>query len=126
MSRETIEVGAFTWSRIQRLYAPDATTHWQRCESEGLQCPQEVFTQLFHEQSNNEDFAVIVRSIDYSVLCASLFATAQSRPTGFPSGVRQRGAVVGPPSDIARIRTVNINLLQGRSNGIEEPEIEIP
>ena len=64
-SREAIEVGAFTWSRIQRLYDPDATTHWQRCESEGLQCPQEVFTQLFHEQSNNEDFAVIVRSIDW-------------------------------------------------------------
>jgi len=65
MSREAIEVGAFTWSRIQRLYEPDATAHWQRCESEGLPCPQEVFTQLFHEQSNNEDFAVIVRSIDW-------------------------------------------------------------
>jgi hypothetical protein len=65
MSREAIEVGAFTWSRIQRLYEPDATLHWQRCESEGLQCPQEVFVQLFHEQSNNEDFAVIVRSVDW-------------------------------------------------------------
>jgi hypothetical protein len=65
MSRETIEVGAFTWSRIQRLYEPDPTSHWQRCESDGLQCPQEVFTQFFHEQSNNEDFAVIVRSTDW-------------------------------------------------------------
>jgi hypothetical protein len=44
MSREAIEVGAFTWSRIQRLYDPDATLHWRRCESEGLQCPQEVFS----------------------------------------------------------------------------------
>jgi hypothetical protein len=65
MSREAIDVGAFTWSRIRRLYEPDATAHWQRCESEGLQCPQEVFTQLFHEQSNKQDFAVIVRSIDW-------------------------------------------------------------
>jgi hypothetical protein len=65
MSREAIEVGAFTWSRIQRLYDLDAATHWQRCESEGLQCPQEVFAQLFHEQANSEDFAVIVRSIDW-------------------------------------------------------------
>jgi hypothetical protein len=65
MSREAIEVGAFTWCRIQRLYEPDATAHWQRCESEGLQCPQEVFTQLFHEQAHSEDFAVIVRSIDW-------------------------------------------------------------
>jgi hypothetical protein len=65
MSREAIEVGAFTWSRIQRLYDADPVTHWQRCESEGLQCPQEVFTQLFHENASAEDFAVIVRSIDW-------------------------------------------------------------
>ena len=31
------------------MYDADAVVHWQRCESEGLQCPQEVFTQLFHE-----------------------------------------------------------------------------
>ena len=60
-----IEVGAFSWARIQRLYDADAVVHWQRCEEEGLQCPQEVFTQLFHEEANNEDFAVIVRSIDW-------------------------------------------------------------
>jgi hypothetical protein len=65
VSREAIEVGAFTWSRIQRLYNPDATLHWQRCESEGLQCPQEVFTQLFSEKAHDEDFSVIVRSIDW-------------------------------------------------------------
>jgi hypothetical protein len=65
MSREAIKVGAFTWTRIQRLYEPDATLHWQRCESEGLQCPQKVFTQLFHEQAHSEDSAVIVRSIDW-------------------------------------------------------------
>ena len=64
MSREAIEVGAFTWSRIQRLYDADAVMHWQRCESEGLQCPQEVFTQLF-EDANNDDFAVIVRAVDW-------------------------------------------------------------
>jgi hypothetical protein len=65
MNREAIEVGAFSWARIQRLYDADAAVHWQRCEAEGLQCPQEVFTQLFHEEANNEDFAVIVRSIDW-------------------------------------------------------------
>jgi hypothetical protein len=36
MSREAIEVGAFTWSRIQRLYDPDPTPHWQRCDVERL------------------------------------------------------------------------------------------
>jgi hypothetical protein len=65
MNRDAIEVGAFSWARIQRLYDADPVVHWQRCESEGLQCPQEVFTQLFHEEANNEDFAVIVRSIDW-------------------------------------------------------------
>jgi hypothetical protein len=65
MNRSAIEVGAFSWARIQRLYDADAAVHWQRCESEGLQCPQEVFAQLFHEEANNEGFAVIVRSIDW-------------------------------------------------------------
>jgi hypothetical protein len=65
MNRDAIEVGAFSWARIQRQYDADAVVHWQRCEAEGLQCPQEVFTQLFHEEANNEDFAIIVRSIDW-------------------------------------------------------------
>jgi hypothetical protein len=65
MIRETIEVGAFSWARIQRLYDADAVVHWELCEAEGLRCPQEVFTQLFHEKANDEDFTVIVRSIDW-------------------------------------------------------------
>jgi len=65
MNRDAIEVGAFTWARIQRLYDADSVAHWQRCEAEGLQCPQEVFTQLFSEEANNEDFAVIVRAVDW-------------------------------------------------------------
>jgi len=50
MNRDAIEVGAFSWARIQRLYDADAVVHWQRCEAEGLQCPQEVFAQLFHAE----------------------------------------------------------------------------
>jgi hypothetical protein len=50
MNRDAIEVGAFSWARIQRLYDADAVVHWERCEAEGLQCPQEVFTQLFHPE----------------------------------------------------------------------------
>jgi hypothetical protein len=65
MIREALEVGAFSWARIQRLYEADAVVHWQRCEAEGLQCPQEVFTQLFDDEAHNEDFAVMVRSIDW-------------------------------------------------------------
>lgn len=65
MNRSAIEVGAFSWSRIQRLHDADATVHWQRCEAEGLQCPREVFAQLLNEKANDEDFTVIVRSIDW-------------------------------------------------------------
>jgi hypothetical protein len=42
MNRSAIEVGAFSWARIQRLYDADAHMHWLRCESEGLQCPPEA------------------------------------------------------------------------------------
>jgi len=65
MNREPIEVGAFTWARVQRLYDGDTAVHWQRCESEGLECPLEVFTQLFHEDAGNAEFAVIVRAVDW-------------------------------------------------------------
>jgi len=50
---------------MQRLYDGDPVTHWERCESEGLQCPQEIFTPLFNEKATAEDFSVIVRSIDW-------------------------------------------------------------
>ena len=68
MSREAIEVGAFTWGRIQRLYDADAAVHWQRCAAEGLECPLEAFAQLFHEDANNSDFAAIVRAVDWGRL----------------------------------------------------------
>jgi len=64
--REAIEVGAFTSTRIQRLWDADPAVHWQRCAARGLECPQEVFTQLFHEDANNEDSAAIVRAVDWA------------------------------------------------------------
>ena len=65
MQRESLEVGAFTWARIQRLYDVEAQIHWQRCAAEGLECPLEVFTQLFHEDAHNADFATIVSALDW-------------------------------------------------------------
>lgn len=65
MVRDVIEAGTFSWARIQRLYDADALVHWQRCEAEGLRCPQEVFWQLFRDGENNEDFLVTVRTIDW-------------------------------------------------------------
>jgi hypothetical protein len=65
MNRNAIEVGAFSWARIRRLYDADVVVHWQRCEAEGLQCPQEVFAQLFHGKTQDEDFAAVMRSVDW-------------------------------------------------------------
>jgi hypothetical protein len=65
MSREELEVGAFTWGRTQRLYDADPGVHWRRCAAEGLECPQEVFVQLFHEDANDEDFAAVMRAVDW-------------------------------------------------------------
>jgi hypothetical protein len=41
---------SFSWARIQRLHDEDPIVHLQLCEAEGLQCPQEVFAQLFHAE----------------------------------------------------------------------------
>jgi hypothetical protein len=65
MTRGVLEVGAFTWSRIQSLYDTDPSVHWQHCDAEGLGCPQEVFTQLFHEGVDSAEFAAIVRAVDW-------------------------------------------------------------
>lgn len=65
MNRNPIEVGAFSWARIQRLYDADAVVHWQRCDTESLQCPQQVFTQLFHEKANDQEFAAIASTVDW-------------------------------------------------------------
>jgi|ERR1700722_214046 len=65
MSRDAIEVGVFTWSRVQRFYDADTAVHWQRCAAAGLECPQEVFAQLLHEDAKNPDFAAIVRAVDW-------------------------------------------------------------
>jgi hypothetical protein len=35
MIRDSIEVGAFSWTRIQSFHDADAVVHWQRCEAEG-------------------------------------------------------------------------------------------
>jgi hypothetical protein len=63
---KSTQSGAFTWSRIQRLFDADPAVHWQRCSTEGLECPQEIFNQIFHEESANADFASVVRAIDWA------------------------------------------------------------
>ena len=53
------------WARIQQRHDTDAAVHWHRCMSEGLECPLEVFTQVFSEESGSADFESIVRAVDW-------------------------------------------------------------
>ncbi len=65
MSHDRTETGVFTWARVQRLYDADPAVHWQRCEQQGLECPEGVFDQIFHEQANKANFTALVRGVDW-------------------------------------------------------------
>jgi len=65
MSRVALDIGAFTWGRVQRLYQADTIAHWRHCAAAGFECPQEVFAQLFHEDAGNPDLAAILRGVDW-------------------------------------------------------------
>jgi hypothetical protein len=54
------------WQRISERYQPVAERHWEECAREfGLDCPLEVFTQLFHEHHADADFAELYRAVDW-------------------------------------------------------------
>ena len=50
-----------SWTAIQALHEPDLDRHWVRCRDElGLDCPLEVFEELFFEQHGDAEFGVAV------------------------------------------------------------------
>jgi hypothetical protein len=55
-----------TWASIQNQFADSAADHLSRAQPLGLECPLDVFEQLFHEHHGDEDFASIVRFIDWA------------------------------------------------------------
>jgi len=57
-----------TWSAIQETYSPDVSAHVTRAQALGLNCPQDVFEQLFHDQHDNDLLAGIVRLVDWGVV----------------------------------------------------------
>lgn len=54
------------WTAIQGQHAANATDHFGRTQALGLECPLDVFEQLFHEHHGDEDFAQVVRFIDWA------------------------------------------------------------
>ena len=114
MSRNAIDVGAFTWGRVQRLYHANAEVHWQRCASEGLECPLDVFAQLFHEDANNVDFAAIVRTVDWGRVRWGL--------EEFPGGTMRQVRVdrgYQHALDEARERATQFGIVDDRSDVVE-------
>jgi hypothetical protein len=65
MNRRALEVGAFSWVRVRRLFDADLVVHWNRCSAEGLACPLDVFAQLFRDGPDHADFAALVRAVDW-------------------------------------------------------------
>jgi hypothetical protein len=55
-----------SWSAIQSIQALDAAEHFARSRSLGLECPPDVFEQLFHENPAHDDFASAVGSVDWA------------------------------------------------------------
>lgn len=55
-----------TWSAIQRGYTPEPAEHLSRAQSLGLNCPLEVFQDLFRDHHDNHDLADIhLRFVDW-------------------------------------------------------------
>jgi hypothetical protein len=54
------------WSDIQSLYDSDLDAHARRCAAEGLNCPLDVFEQLFHDHHDDADYARDLLGVDWS------------------------------------------------------------
>jgi hypothetical protein len=54
-----------TWASIQNQYTANAADHFERAQALGLDCPADVFEQLFHEHHGDEAVADVVRLIDW-------------------------------------------------------------
>jgi len=58
-----------SWTAIQALHRPDFDRHWSRCRDElELDCPLEVFGELFFEHPGDAEFGSLYRAVDWSTL----------------------------------------------------------
>jgi len=54
------------WSTVPAAYAPILATHWRACQALGLDCPLEVFEELFYEHHDDADSEEVCRGIDWA------------------------------------------------------------
>ena len=55
-----------SWRSIQSVFDPDPQIHWQHAGALGLICPEDPFEQLFHEHHDTQEFANLLRWVDWS------------------------------------------------------------
>ena len=53
--------GRLSWATLGDLYAQELAEHWRRAEALGLDCPEDVFEQLFHEYHDDSRLAELMR-----------------------------------------------------------------
>jgi hypothetical protein len=56
------------WTAVQGAYTPDLQEHWTRAQALGIDCPLDVFEQLFFDHHGDEDFAGVVRFVDWAAV----------------------------------------------------------
>jgi len=57
-----------SWHAIQQVYAVDLAEHLTRAQTLGLDCPLDVFEQLFHEHHDDPELADVLRFVDWSAV----------------------------------------------------------
>ena len=67
LNRE-LEPMTIRWSDVQGVYSADLQEHGTRAQAFGLQCPTDVFEQLFFDHHGDDDFAALVRFIDWAAV----------------------------------------------------------
>jgi hypothetical protein len=54
------------WSAVQGVHSADVQVHWTRSQALGLDCPLNVFEQLFFDHHGDDDFAVVMRFVEWA------------------------------------------------------------
>lgn len=59
---------AIRWSAVHGVHLADVQEHWTRSQALGLDCPLDVFEQLFFDHHGDGDFAPVVRFVDWAAV----------------------------------------------------------
>ncbi len=102
------------WDSIQQIGTDDPRGFWARAGASGLECPFDVFEQLFFEHHSDGEFALLVQTIDWQ--------SVVWEQTELSGAALRRAAVPRPYQravDEARWRTIELGLQDERPEVLE-------